>query len=1135
MEAAAAFKHPRLRLGALLLRNGLLTAEQLAEALEEREQTGVRIGEIVVQRGWVSDEDLARTLAEQFAIDFVDLDAIAPDPTTGRLLSIDVARSVRAVPVEVSHGAAVVAVADPTGEALEVLTSELDLPVELAVAPASAIDRAIDRIHPAGEEIESAEPESTVTAPLAGEPEAYSAIEWFDQRAPTVLPEAADEPAETPEDAETPTNVAPLELGRPLLGTLLLRDDLITAGQLAEALIEKEATEERLGEILLRNGWITEVALSRLLAEQFAVVYVDLDASPPDERANMLLSGALARYFWAVPVRFLDNDTVLVAIADPTAFGVDDLERAIGFRVVLGLATESAIAAAVERLEMDEDTSRPQALGDDERTAAKASSTEDETVAEAADDTPVETEPEDSSADALFPTLRIVDTVDPAPQEEPAAPELPSWIGPSIADAETPAAEASAEVAATPWDGWAAVPETDPAEEPAPPAPDDSEPTATENIPDPPPWSWLDAVTIAAAADTGETELDESEPAEAAAADELTQEAPAEPADETFLVAHPEYAAEAEEPEPPVIDEPQAAVVDEPQPAPVEWVEPVADVGPETPVAEEPEAVEFTWAKAPALDEPETPVAEEPEPVVFEWAEPAADVEPETPVAEEPDAMQVTWAEAPALDEPETPVAEEPEPVVFEWAEPVADVELEAPIAKEPEAATFEWAEPAAAVEEPEREEVDEPEPVAVEEPSTEAETLATVDESAVDEHALESAAEDIELSAGPSADELVDGLLRLAVEEGASDLHFEPQADRLVVRARVDGVMQELYSAPTPLADALIDRLERIGGLSVVGRRPQEEQVTFTLDSDEIDARVTVAPTPHGSRVVLRFARAARELMLEQLGLAPDAAEQLQRAIARPYGAVIVAGPREGGATTTLYAALRELDARSRCLMTIEDPIAVPLPGVGQIQVDREAGLGFAEGLRTILASDPDVVLVGDLADPETAWTAFDAAVTGQFLLAAMKAEDIGGAVSRLTEMGVGRELLAAATNCLVAQRLARKLCPGCREPYDVHVEELIEAGAREADLPVGGSVTLYRAAGCSACAGGYRGRVGMFEALLVTSEIRRLLETGTAEELHQAAVAGGMRTLHQDGLRLCLLGHTSLDEIKRVAGDPR
>ena len=992
MEAAAAFKHPRLRLGALLLRNGLLTAEQLAEALEEREQSGVRIGEIVVQRGWVSDEDLARTLAEQFAIDFVDLDAIAPDPTTGRLLSIDVARRVRAVPVEVSHGAAVVAVADPTGEALEVLTAELDLPVELAVAPASAIDRAIDRIHPTGEENESAEPESTVTAPLTGEPDAYSAIEWFDQPAPTVQPEAtADEPAaETSEDAETPTNVAPFELRRPLLGTLLLRDNLITAGQLTEALIEKEATEERLGEILLRNGWITEVALSRLLAEQFAVVYVDLDASPPDERAKMLLSCALARYFWAVPVRFLDNDTVLVAIADPTAFGVDDLERAIGFRVVLGLATESAIAAAVERLELDEDTRHPQALGDDEPTAAETSSTEDETVAEAADDKPAETDPEDSSADALFPTLRIVDTVEPAPQEKPAAPELPSWIGPSIADTEPPFADASTEVDETPWDGWAPVPETAPVDEPAPPAPDDPEPAATQTIPDPPPWSWLDAVTMAPAAGDEETE-DETEPAEAAAADELTQEAPAEPADETFLAAHAEAAADADEPEPTVVEELQAAVVDEPEPAPVEWVEPVADVEPETPVAEEPEAVEFTWAEPPALDELETPVAEEPEPVVFEWAEPAA------------------------------------------------------------------------AVEEPEPEEVEEPESVAVEEPSAEAEALATVDESTADEPAVETAAEDIELSAEPNADELVDGLLRLAVEEGASDLHFEPQADRLVVRARVDGVMQELFSAPTPLAEALLDRLERIGGLNVVGRRPQEEQVTFTLDTDEIDARVTIAPTPHGSRVVLRFARTARELTLEQLGLAPDAAEQLQRAIARPYGAVIVAGPREGGATTTLYAALRELDARSRCLMTIEDPIAVPLPGVGQIQVDREAGLGFAEGLRTILASDPDVVLVGDLADPETAWTAFDAAVTGQFLLAAMKAEDIGGAVSRLTEMGVGRELLAAATNCLVAQRLARKLCPGCREPYDMDVEELLEAGAREADLPVGGSVTLYRAAGCS------------------------------------------------------------------------
>src|SRR5262245_47722089 len=166
MEAAAAFKHPRLRLGALLLRNGLLTAEQLAEALEQREQTGVRIGEIVVERGWVTDEDLARTLAEQFEIDFVDLDTIAPDPNAGRLLSIDVARQLRAVPVEVSHGAAVVAVADPTGEALEALTAELDVPVELAVAPATAIDRAIDRIHPAGSQIETVEPEPTVTPPL---------------------------------------------------------------------------------------------------------------------------------------------------------------------------------------------------------------------------------------------------------------------------------------------------------------------------------------------------------------------------------------------------------------------------------------------------------------------------------------------------------------------------------------------------------------------------------------------------------------------------------------------------------------------------------------------------------------------------------------------------------------------------------------------------------------------------------------------------------------------------------------------------------------------------------------------------------------------------------------------------------
>jgi type II secretory ATPase GspE/PulE/Tfp pilus assembly ATPase PilB-like protein len=858
------------------------------------------------------------------------------------------------------------------------------------------------------------------------EPESYSAIEWFEPPAQVPEAEVANEAhadAAAAEPQEDLASVTPFELRRPLLGTLLLRDGLITPQQLAEALIEKEETEERLGEIVMRRGWITDVALSRLLAEQFAVVYVDLDATPPDDRAKRLLSAALARYFWAVPVRFLDNDSVLVAIADPTAFGVEDLERALGFRVVLGLATESAVEAAIERLEAEEEASRPRP------------------VAEA--DAPASEEP------AAVESVEV----------EPTTPE-------SIDDAR-------------PADGEEAR-------------------DTTEALP---PWSWLD---LAVSTSDSQPDVEPMEESPAVASDAETEtETHAEPAVEAD--AEPAVEPDAEPAVEPQLEaesgdgaaEEQAGPADDPGPEPVDddAVEPADEPAPAEPffVASEPELVRGPASET-DLDELEgEPQADEP--ATEDLLEPTLPNEP--PVEIETEAAEAA-AELAEI---------EPAPAEIETEAVLGEIETEPaeagpePIEAETEAAETEPAEA-------------ETEPVASAE--TEDHPAPEVSEQA-DE---------------PQVNEVVDGLLLLALEEGASDLHFEPQANQLAVRARIDGLMQQLYTAPAPLAEAVVARLELIGGLDVPGRRPRNEQATFSLSTAEIDARVTIAPTSFGDRVVLRFPRTAQELSLDQLGLAPDAVEQLAQAVAQPYGAVIVAGPRESGTTTTLYAALQDLDAGGRCLMTIEDPVARQLPGVGQIQVDPAADLTFAQGLRTLLASDPDVVLVGDLGDSETARMAVEAAVTGQLVLAALRADDLGGAVSRLVEMGVGRELLAAATNCLVAQRLARKLCIGCREPYDMDVEELLEAGARETDLPVGGSVTLYRAAGCNECASGYRGRVAMFETLLVSSATRRLLETGTAEELHQAAVAGGMRTLRQDGLRLCLLGHTSVDEVKRVAG---
>jgi type IV pilus assembly protein PilB len=384
---------------------------------------------------------------------------------------------------------------------------------------------------------------------------------------------------------------------------------------------------------------------------------------------------------------------------------------------------------------------------------------------------------------------------------------------------------------------------------------------------------------------------------------------------------------------------------------------------------------------------------------------------------------------------------------------------------------------------------------------------------------------------------EFVNEVIRRGIQEGASDLHFEPQAARLLVRARIDGVMRDLRIGPARLAQAVTARLKIMGELDIAERRvPQDGRVTIRFGGQPVDLRVAVMPTTHGEQIVLRILyRTATPLGFEELGLAPDTIQVLTHAIAQPYGAVISVGPTGSGKTTTLYAALGMLNTKERCVMTIEDPVEYQLEGVNQIQVNTKAGLTFAQGLRTILRSDPDVLLVGEVRDSETAKIAVQAAMTGHLVLSTLHADNVGSAVSRLTDMGVERELLATTINCLFAQRLARKLCPSCREAYEVDVEELLAAGAREADLPVGGNLTLFRARGCNQCVGGYKGRIGLFETLLVSPKMRRLIESATAEEIYEAAVSGGMRTLQQDGLRLSIAGHTSLEEARRVAGVPR
>jgi type IV pilus assembly protein PilB len=373
----------------------------------------------------------------------------------------------------------------------------------------------------------------------------------------------------------------------------------------------------------------------------------------------------------------------------------------------------------------------------------------------------------------------------------------------------------------------------------------------------------------------------------------------------------------------------------------------------------------------------------------------------------------------------------------------------------------------------------------------------------------------------------LVNRLLSTAVEEGATDIHVEPRRDRVLVRARVDGVVRELGSLPKHMQTAVTRRLKIMGGLDIVERRaPQEGYASVRFGGDPIDLRVAVVPTTEGEQIVLRLSgRVQPAPTLAQLEMSLEGQRAFLEAIDQPYGVVIVCGPAGSGKTTTLYGALDHLNGRERVLMTIEDPVEHPLEGVGQVEVDPRAGLTFARGLRTILRSDPDVVLVGEIRDEETASVAVHAAMTGRLVLTALHAHNAAAAVVRLRDLGIEPGLLASTLNCIVAQRLARRLCEKCRAPYETKPTAL--------GLPGESELTLYRAVGCASCAGtGYAGRIALREVMPVHGELRNLVESST-DEIFATAVRQGMTTLRADGMRLCLAGVCSLEEIRRVTGD--
>jgi len=375
----------------------------------------------------------------------------------------------------------------------------------------------------------------------------------------------------------------------------------------------------------------------------------------------------------------------------------------------------------------------------------------------------------------------------------------------------------------------------------------------------------------------------------------------------------------------------------------------------------------------------------------------------------------------------------------------------------------------------------------------------------------------------------LVYSILGQAVGEGASDIHFEPSEGQMRVRFRIDGVLREAAHVPSRMVSAVISRVKIMSDLNIAEKRiPQDGRVSVTVEDRRIDLRITTLPTQRGEGATIRVLdKENAQRTLDDLGMDGTARERFEHAFHQAYGAVLVTGPTGSGKSTTLYAALQALNHVEKKIITIEDPVEYRLDGISQLNVNRKAGLDFATGLRSILRADPDIVMVGEIRDGETARIAIEAALTGHMMLTTLHTNDAPGAITRLSKMGIESFLTASSVDCVVAQRLARKLCGNCKRRAVVPEQALVDAGFR-----VGAELEAYEPVGCSRCnQSGYRGRVGIYSVMKMSERIKEMTVDQTSEaDIGIAAREEGMLTLREDGLGKVRAGQTSLEEVLRV-----
>jgi type IV pilus assembly protein PilB len=399
--------------------------------------------------------------------------------------------------------------------------------------------------------------------------------------------------------------------------------------------------------------------------------------------------------------------------------------------------------------------------------------------------------------------------------------------------------------------------------------------------------------------------------------------------------------------------------------------------------------------------------------------------------------------------------------------------------------------------------------------------------------------AEQEDLEVGAALEEapivrLVTAIMTQAVGDRASDVHIEPTEKDVRVRFRVDGVLHEVMHSPKNIQGGLISRLKVMADLNIAEKRiPQDGRISMRVGGKHLDLRVATLPTVYGEKVVIRVLDKSNALLrLEDLGFLDNAYRRFEQAYKKPYGAILVTGPTGSGKSTTMYATLNILNQEDKNIITVEDPVEYRLGGTNQIQVNPKAGLTFASALRSILRADPDIILIGEVRDKETAMIAVESALTGHLVLSSLHTNDAASAVTRLIEMDVETFLVASAIDCVVAQRLARKLCERCKEGYEPEPAQLLEAGYAEDVFSEIGQLFRPVVGGCQACSGtGFRGRIGLYEVMLMSEELERLtVERGSADAMRATAIEQGMETLREDGLAKTRLGLTSIEEVARV-----